>query len=138
MNFTEEHAIGMLEDCKGSIRELHRAFKWMRHAFGQKAFSPNLREKLKEHLNILQDYHEAELTVFHDKDGQEIKTCISKVIDFEMFVTEIARVRGYEDPEVILGCDGDSEKIILTCIIRDMNQEENENTLDNYGPAYPC
>ena len=44
MKFTEEHAIGMLEDCKGSIRELHRAFKWMRHAFGQKAFSPNLKE----------------------------------------------------------------------------------------------
>ena len=43
MKFTEEHAIGMLEDCKGSIRELHRAFKWMRHAFGQKAFSPNLK-----------------------------------------------------------------------------------------------
>ena len=81
----------------------------------------------------MQDYHEAELTVFHDKDGQEIKTCISKVIDFEMFMTEIARVRGYEDPEVILGCDGDSEKVILTCIIRDMNQEENENTLDNYN-----
>ena len=26
----------------------------------------------------------------------------------------------------------DSEKAILTCIIRDKNQEEDENTLDNY------
>ena len=42
--FTEELAIVMLEDCIGSIRQLHRAFNWMRHAFGHKAFSPNLRE----------------------------------------------------------------------------------------------
>ena len=38
------------------------------------------------------------------------------------------RVGGYKEPEVIWI----SEKAILTCIIRDKNQEEDENTLDNY------
>ena len=46
--------------------------------------------------------------------------------DLDLFIQEICRIRNITDPEVTLGCDGDTEKCIVTCIVRDKNEKDDE------------
>ena len=73
----------------------------------------HLIDKIRAQLNILEDFHESEIAIFKDKNGKEQKTVLTKVCDLNLFVDEICRVRNIKEPEVKLGCDGDTEKCVV-------------------------
>jgi hypothetical protein len=131
--FTEDDAKLLIEDCKGSIRELKTVIKWFRNRFGRSAFTPNITKIIRQHLNILADLHEANVEEFKDKDGNEMKTVLSKVADLNIFLNEVAHIRGIDEGfrEVCLTMDGGQDKIILGGIMRDTRKNETEN-LDDY------
>ena len=62
------------------------------------------------------------------------KTTITKVCDLNLFVDEICKIRNIEAPEVQLGCDGDTEKCIVTMVIREAGQVDDEAPT-NYKPT---
>ena len=53
----------------------------MRKCFGQKYLAPHLIEIIKEHMNHLEDLHEADTTVFKDKEYNYIESVLAKVVD---------------------------------------------------------
>ena len=64
--FDENDMIKLIEDTRGAVRELLKVIKWLRSKFGRKAFTPNLRDKIRAHLNILEEFHESEIEIFKD------------------------------------------------------------------------
>ena len=42
--FGEEEVTKLIEDCKGSSRDILKMFKWMRACFGRRQFAPNIRK----------------------------------------------------------------------------------------------
>ena len=75
--FDEGDMIKMIEDTRGAVRELLKVIKWLRSKFGKKSFTPNLRDKIRAHLIILEDFHESEIEIFKEKDGKEQKTALT-------------------------------------------------------------
>ena len=61
-------------------------------------------------MNHLEDLHEADTTVFKDKEGNDIESVLAMVIDLNSFVLEIVRIRKIREPKIILGCDGGQNK----------------------------
>ena len=70
-----------MEDCEGSVNDILRVVKWMRNCFGKKAFTPHIKLIIKEHLNRFEDLIEAEKITFKAKNGEDIESVLSKVID---------------------------------------------------------
>ena len=62
--------IKMIEESRGAVGELLKVIKWIRAKFGRQSITPNLREKIRAHLNILEDFHESYVDDFHDKEGK--------------------------------------------------------------------
>ena len=56
----------------------------MRHCF-----APHISLMIKEHFNKVDHLHEAEKINLPESDGSIIETAISKVVDVEIFVSEI-------------------------------------------------
>ena len=86
-----------------------------------KNFVPHLIEMIKEHMNHLEDLHEADTTVFQDKEVNDIESFLAKVLDLNSFVLEIVKIRKIREPMIILGCDGGQNKCIVTAIIKEKN-----------------
>ena len=111
-----------------------KVIKWIRAKFGKNSITPNLRKKIRAHLNILEDFHESHVAVFQDKEGKDFKTTLTKVVDLNLFVDEICKIRNIKEPEVTLGCDGDTEKCIVTMVIREAGETDDEAPA-NYKPT---
>ena len=71
----------LVEDCKGSVRELLRVIKWMRNCFRKKPFAQHIKEMIKSQFNKLDHLHEADIINLPDSDGNIIETVLSKVVD---------------------------------------------------------
>ena len=78
----------------------------MKHKFRRKFFTPNIKEKISEHVNSLSELHEGELVIFKDKDGNDINSVLAKVTDMNLFIDEIVKIRNIQNPVVVLGSDG--------------------------------
>ena len=127
--FGEKEVAILVEDCKGSIRDLLRMIKWMRHCFGSKHFAPHIREMIKKHFNKLDYLHEAETVTAKDKDNCDIQTVLSKVADVSTFVSEIAQIRKIQQPKLILGCDGGQNKLVVNAIIKENDDSDDEDSI---------
>ena len=120
------------------VKDIREVMKWMRKRFGRKAFTPNIEQIISEHVNRLSHLHEAEETIFKDKKGLDFKTVLSRVTDLNLFVDEVARARKYKNPVCIFGCDGGQAKCIVTLIVKDKDnetEEEDEKALSQYKPT---
>ena len=135
--FNEEGVKRLIDDCNGSLNDLRKVIKWMRHAFGRKAFTPKINEIIKQHVNSLRDLHKAEKATFKDKKGEDFETVLSTVIDLTKFIEEVALIRKIEKPKVILGCDGGQNKCIVTIIVmdQDYDKDEDNDTPEDYKPT---
>ena len=70
----------------------------MTNKFGKKAFTPYLGQRILEFLNKLDLLHSGEIVSFKDKDGNELKSTLTKVTNLNDFIKEIADVRGIKNP----------------------------------------
>ena len=128
--FGEKEVQQLLEDCKGSIRDILRTIKWMRHCFGRRHFTPNIRQIIQRHIHRLDELHNSEIMTFKDKDKKEVSRVLSKVADVATFVDEIAHIRNIKEPKLILGCDGGQGKVVVTAIIKEQADNDDEYTQD--------
>ena len=65
----------------------------------------------------------------HQCNGYDIKTTLTKV-DVKALLDTVVAARDIKNPEIILGADGDTEKCIITCIIKDENYESNDEDIN--------
>ena len=101
----------------------------MTNKFGKKAFTPYLGQRILKFLNKLVHLHSGEIVSFKDKDGNELKSTLTKVTNLNDFIKEISDVRGINNPQIILGADGDLEKCIVTCIIKEEGYEVDDEDI---------
>ena len=88
-----------------STNQLLKLLSVLRKRFGRRAFQPNLKEKIRAHLNSLDN--ETNSTTFQTKDGKDLQSSLSKTKNVQEFINHIVELRGIEKPKVILGLDGD-------------------------------
>ena len=81
-------------------------------------------------INKLEDYHEASTETFYDKDGEEIKTVLAKVVDVPDFIKHIAEIRDIQNPVVIIGSDQGQNKLVISAVIKEDTDEENDVVTD--------
>ena len=62
--FGKEEVKKLVEDCEGSVRDILRVVKWMRHCFGKNSFTPHIKDIIKEHLSRFDDLIKAEKMTF--------------------------------------------------------------------------
>ena len=79
----------------------------LRKRFGRRAFEPNLKEKIRAHLNSLDNEFETKSKTFQTKDGKPLQSSLSKTKNVKEFIDHIVELRGIEKPKLILGLDGD-------------------------------
>ena len=51
--FNEDDLKKMIDDHKGSLKDLNNMIKYMRLKFGRSAFVPNIRDLISKHVNSL-------------------------------------------------------------------------------------
>ena len=80
-------------------------------------------------MNKLGTDHKAQLVKLKDTDGSPIDTVLSKVVDVGDFVETIATVRKIKKPQFILGCDGGQNKLVVTAIVKEENDDDSEEVV---------
>ena len=75
---------------------------------------------MQEHLSRYDTLHTSEKETFLDKNGEEKKSVISKVVDINSFVEEVAKERGKKNPKLVPEMDGSTEKCIVTGIVMEI------------------
>ena len=124
---TEKDLVAMLEKADVSTHQLLKLLSVLRKRFGRKAFEPKLKEKIRSHLNSLDDDFETNCVSFQSKDGKEFKSSLSKTRNVNHFLNKIAELRELQKPKVILGIDGDIRHLMITCVVKE--QEEHDDSV---------
>ena len=78
----------------------------MRHCFGNNSFTPHIKDIIKEHLSRFDDLIEAEKMTFKSKNGEDIESDPSKVVDINSFREEACKERGIKNSKLIPFMDG--------------------------------
>ena len=102
----------------------------MRHTFGRKFFTPNINKVIISFFTNLEHLHTSELKSFVEKEGNEIMTTLTKV-DVKALLDTVVAAIDIKNHEIILGADGDTEKCIITFIIKDANYESNDEDINS-------
>ena len=109
----------MLEKADVSTNQLLKLLSVLRKRFGQKAFEPNLAEKIRSPLNSLDGDFETNCVPFQSKDGKELKSSLSKTKDVNHSLNRIAELRELQKPKVILGIDGDVRHLMIIAVVKE-------------------
>ena len=126
----EEDIIKLVEDMNCSQRDLVKAIKWVRHSLGSKHVVKGVRELIEKHLKRLEDDHEVEPVIFKDKEGDDKLSSLAKVKDLPPFLTKIAQLRGIDKPKLTLGIDGNTNQLVISGIVSDGDDSENDDKSD--------
>ena len=99
--FGEDEVKQLVEDCDGSIREILKVVKWMRHCFGQKKFTPHRRDIIQKFISRFDHLHEAEIIdTFIDKNGEETTSVMARAADINLFVEKAVEIREIKNPKI--------------------------------------
>ena len=133
----EEDVIKLVEDMNCLLRDLMKAIKWVRHCLGSKHVVKGIKELIEKHLRRMEDDHEVEPVVFKDKDGKDKLSSLAKVKDLPSFLNTVSKLRGIEKPKLTLGIDGNTNQLVISGIVSDENESENEDKskFNNFGPG---
>ena len=125
--FNEGDVENMVSDCNASIRDILKVVKHMRKRFRQNSFTSNIRDKIRDKINLTEKYHESKKQMFKDKNGGEKVSVLTKLKDVPTFIEHVIKTRNYDrnEIEVVFGLDGGQNKIIQTMsIIPNMEREK--------------
>ena len=123
----------MVSDCNSSIRDILKVVKHMRKRFLRNSFTSNIRDKIRDKINMTEKYHESKKQIFKDKNGAEKLSVLTKLKDVPRFIEYVIKSRNYDrnEIEVVFGLDGGQNKIIQTMsIIPNVEREK----LDKFKP----
>ena len=112
--------------------------KWTRQTFGRNSVEPNLREAIQNHFERFEKLHDVSAVEFKDKDGKVIISSLAKVSNVKEFIKEIAAIRYYEKPKLILGADGNTNQVVITAVISDANNINDENVFEDFKSSGPA
>ena len=117
--FNEGDVENMVSDCNASIRDILKVVKHMRKRFRQNSFTSNIRDKIRDKINLTEKYHESKKQMFKDKNGGEKISVLTKLKDVPTFIEHVIKTRNYDRNkiEVVFGVDGGHNKIIQTMSI---------------------
>ena len=115
--------------------DILRIIKWMRSCFGYRQFTPHIHKLIQKHLSRFDELHEAEKVTFIDRDGEDKVSVISKVVDVNMFVAEVAKERTIKKPKLIPGMDGSVDKCIVSAVIMEDDEDESEEDEEYLCPT---
>ena len=120
--FGVEEEKKLVEDCEGSMRDILRVVKWMRHCFGKNSFTPHNKHIIKERLSRFDDLIEAEKMTFKSKNGEDIESVLSKVVYINSFIEEACKERGIKIPFM----EGSVDNCIVAAVLLDKDDAEEE------------
>ena len=128
---TESDLIAMIEKTDVSTNQLLKLLSVLRKRFGRRAFEPNLKEKIRAHLNSLDNEFETKSKTFQTKDGKPLQSSLSKTKNVKEFIDHIVELRGIEKPKLILGLDGDVRHLMITAVLKETDDFDDEDDVND-------
>ena len=89
---------------------------------------PNNKEKIRAHLNSLDNEFETKNTTFKTKDGKDLQSSLSKTKMVKEFIDHTVELRGIEKPKVILGLDGDVGHLMIAAVVKEADDFEDHTS----------
>ena len=128
---TESDLIAIIEKTDVSTSQLLKLLSVLRKRFGRRAFEPNLKEKIRAHLNSLDNEFETKSKTFQTKDGKPLQSSLSKTKNVKEFIDHIVELRGIEKPKLILGLDGDVRHLMITAVLKETDDFDDEDDVND-------
>ena len=89
----------MIEKTDVSTNQLLKLLSVLRKRFGRRAFEPNLKEKIRAHLNSMDNEFETHGTTFQTKDGKDLQSSLSKTKNVKEFLNDIVELEVLKSPK---------------------------------------
>jgi hypothetical protein len=125
---TEKEVINIIGDFDISDRKMLKLLTRLRTMFGQKAFTPNIRDALIERKKSLTKFFKREEIKFEGTDGEELTRQFVYTEDLEILIDFICHERTVEKStaDIAIGMDSGMKRLIVTLTVIDGEENDNE------------
>ena len=82
-------------------------------------------------MNSLDNEFETNSKTFQTKDGKPLQSSLSKTKNVKEFIDHIVELRGIEKPKLILGLDGDVRHLMITGVVKETDDFDDEDDVND-------